>query len=82
SLESGGRDALVDEFYVRARGVGTGTRSLEAVLAELAGEGIGMVFLETEGSNFGARRFYARSGFVEEHSVRMRLDLSQYRPSM
>lgn len=75
SLESGGRDALLDEFYVRDRGRGTGS----AVLAELAdvarAAGASRVFLETERPNHAARRFYRRSGFTEEDSTWLSLVL-------
>ncbi|GAA2674780.1 MULTISPECIES: GNAT family N-acetyltransferase [Actinosynnema] len=75
SLESGGREALLDEFYVRDRGRGTGS----AVLAELVGvardAGASRVFLETERPNGAARRFYRRNGFTQEDSTWLSLVL-------
>ena len=71
SLESGGPDALLDEIYVRERGRGLGGRALEAILEDLRRRGLSRMFLETEGHNRRARRFYARHGFEEEDSVWM-----------
>lgn len=75
SLESGGRDALLDEIYVRDRGSGTGSALLEAILEDLRGRGISRISLETEQDNEGARRFYERHGFTTEESVWMSFQL-------
>jgi GNAT superfamily N-acetyltransferase len=75
SLESGGRDALLDEFYVRHRRHGHGVVLLDAVLAAAGRAGARRVFLETEVGNDGARRFYARHGFLAEDSVWMQRPL-------
>lgn len=71
SLESGGRDALLDEVYVRERGHGLGTRLLQAILDDCVTRGIGRIFLETEAPNEPARRFYSRLGFENEDSIWM-----------
>ncbi|MEE4190852.1 MAG: GNAT family N-acetyltransferase [Halieaceae bacterium] len=71
SLESGGREALLDEIYVRNRESGTGGRLLQAILADLRERGLRRMFLETERHNKRVRRFYARHGFTEEDSVWM-----------
>ncbi len=71
SIESGGRDALLDEVYVRDRGRGLGNALLARVLDDLRDRGLTRVFLETEAPNAEARRFYARHGFCEERSVWM-----------
>ena len=72
----GGRDALIDEIYVRDRGSGVGTSLLAAILDDLKGErALPRLTLETEKANEAARRFYARHGFVAEDSVWMSLDL-------
>ncbi len=71
SIESGGRDALLDEVYVRDRGRGLGGALLARVLDDLCDRGLARVFLETEAPNADARRFYARHGFCEERSVWM-----------
>jgi GNAT superfamily N-acetyltransferase len=75
SLESGGRDALLDELYVRDRGRGAGAALLEAILAAARAGGASRVFLETEEGNTAARRFYARAGFAVEGSVWMQRPL-------
>jgi RimJ/RimL family protein N-acetyltransferase len=71
SIESGGRDALLDEIYLRDRGQGIGTAALNAILADLQDRGLSRMFLETESHNRRVRRFYARSGFEQEDSVWM-----------
>lgn len=75
SLESGGRDALLDEIYVRDRGRGEGSRALQAILDDLRSRDITRIFLETENANERARRFYARNGFEIEQSVWMSADV-------
>jgi GNAT superfamily N-acetyltransferase len=65
SVEKGGRDAMVDEFFIdeayRRRGVGR--RVLERILAEARALGVVSVFLEVERGNEAARRLYAGAGF-------------------
>ena len=76
SLESGGRDALIDEIYIRDRGSGVGTSLLAAILEDVKARGLSRLVLETEKANEAARRFYSRHGFVSEDSVWMSLDLT------
>ena len=78
SLESGGREALIDEIYLRQRGEGLGSAVLEQLLPQLAERDVRCVFLETERHNAQARRFYHRLGFAEDDSIWMsrRLTLS------
>jgi GNAT superfamily N-acetyltransferase len=71
SLESGGRDCIVDEIYVRETGHGHGARLLERGLKEAVAFGARAAFLETEAPNDAARRFYARHGFEAEDSIWM-----------
>lgn len=71
SLESGGRDCILDEIYVEQRSSGTGSRLLEAAMAGAAQAGARAIFLETEAHNRRVRSFYARHGFQEEDSVWM-----------
>lgn len=71
SLESGGREALIDEIFVRERGQGLGASAMNALLTTLKAEGFTVVFLETERANHRARRFYARFGFEEDDSIWM-----------
>ena len=75
SLESGGREALIDEIYLRERGQGIGTQVLETLFNSLREIGIKKMFLETETHNARARRFYARSGFEADDSIWMSRDL-------
>lgn len=71
SLESGGRDCILDELYVEHRGGGTGGALLEAALAAAAESGATAAFLETEAPNDAARRFYSRHDFAAEDSIWM-----------
>lgn len=75
SLESGGRDALLDEIYVRDRGRGIGARAMEEVLAASAAAGATRMFLETEAHNERVRGFYRSLGFVADDSVWMSREL-------
>ena len=75
SIESGGRDALLDEIYVRERGKGLGGQLLDDVLSDLAARGLPRVFLETEAHNEAVRRFYNLHGFETEGSIWMSRDL-------
>ncbi len=75
SLESGGRDALLDEIYVRDRGHGVGSRALEELVDAARAAGASRVFLETEAHNDAVRRFYGRHRFVDERSVWMLREL-------
>jgi ribosomal protein S18 acetylase RimI-like enzyme len=76
SLESGGRDALVDELYVRQRGRGVGADALAQMLDAAAAAGARRAFLETESHNERVRAFYSRLGFRTEDSVWMSRGLS------
>ena len=65
SIEFGGRDAFIDEFYVGAseRGMGIGGRVLKEIAALLRARGIVAIHLEVDGQNERARTAYARAGF-------------------
>ncbi len=75
SIESGGRDALLDEIYMRQRGQGLGGVAFEEVLADLRQRGPTRVFLETERPNARVRNFYTRHGFTEDDSIWMSREL-------
>ncbi len=75
SIESGGRDALLDEIYVRSRGQGLGGAAFEEVLDDLRRRGLTRMFLETERPNNRVRAFYARHGFKEDDSIWMSREL-------
>ena len=76
SLESGGREALIDEIYLRRRGEGLGSKVMDALFDDMAARGVVTMFLETETHNRRARRFYARQGFVEDDSIWMSRQIS------
>lgn len=77
SLESGGREALLDEIFIRHRGRGHGSALLAAVLECAHAAEAGALFLETEGRNLRARSFYARHGFTAEDSIWMRRSVTR-----
>lgn len=66
SIEFGGRDAFVDEFFLtaRARGRGLGRQVLADVRDAVAGLGIVALHLEVARSNVRARHFYESLGFA------------------
>lgn len=65
SLEFGGRDALLDEFYVKEqhRGKGIGTQVITAIVEICRARGIRAVHLEADYVNERVHAFYKRSGF-------------------
>ena len=67
SLEFGGRDALLDEFYVREehRGHGIGTRVLTAVEELCRAKGFRALHLEADYVNARVHEFYKRNGFKD-----------------
>ena len=67
SLEYGGRDAFVDELYVRpaCRDRGIGNRLLDAMEARCLDIGIAALHLEVDHDNPDGRRLYERRGFVD-----------------
>lgn len=66
SLEYGGRDAFVDDLFVRPahRRQGLGRLGLATLLDECRGLGVRAVHLEVERDNRRARRLYADTGFA------------------
>ena len=67
SLEFQGRDAFVDELYVREafRGQGLGTRALEVAADLCRASGVRALHLEVERRNTRAQDVYRRAGFVD-----------------
>lgn len=65
SIEFRGRDAFIDEIFIREdhRGRGIGTRVLELVKGHAARLGAGALHLEADRNNRPARKAYARAGF-------------------
>jgi GNAT superfamily N-acetyltransferase len=75
SLESGGRECLLDEMYVRSPGEGLGTKVLIELIEKASAAGAAAMFLETEAHNHRARVFYGKADFALEDSVWMSLKL-------
>jgi len=71
SLEIGGVEAVLDEFYIRERGRGLGGAMIDEVVRLARQFGVRRIFLETERPNMRVRRLYARHGFVTEDSIWM-----------
>jgi ribosomal protein S18 acetylase RimI-like enzyme len=73
SLEFHGRDAFVDELYLRGRfrGRGIGTRALEAAAEVCRTSGVRALHLEVERSNTRAQAVYRRTGFVDRQHYLM-----------
>ena len=65
SLEFGGRDALLDEFYVREefRGRGIGSAALNSVEELCRAKGILAIHLEADYVNARVHEFYKRIGY-------------------
>jgi ribosomal protein S18 acetylase RimI-like enzyme len=65
SIEFGGRDAFIDEFYIdpSERGKGIGSNVLMEVSALLRKRGIVALHLEVDGENERAKSVYAKAGF-------------------
>jgi ribosomal protein S18 acetylase RimI-like enzyme len=73
SIEFRGRDAFLDEVYVRpaARGRGLARQALEVAQAACLEAGVRALHLEVRRDNQAARDLYRRSGFVERESYLM-----------
>jgi ribosomal protein S18 acetylase RimI-like enzyme len=73
SIEYRGRDAFVDELYLREsyRGRGIGTQTF--AFLEAAGRALGVraLHLEVEHHNTGAQRFYRAIGFYDQERYLM-----------
>jgi ribosomal protein S18 acetylase RimI-like enzyme len=68
SLEFHGRDAFVDELFLRDeyRGQGIGKRALRFLTEVCAAEGVSALHLEVERANTAAQAVYRKFGF-EDH---------------
>lgn len=73
SLEYRGRDALVDELYLRPayRDRGLGQRTLALVEAECCALGVHALHLEVERANIAAQAAYHRFGFFTHSRLLM-----------
>ena len=73
SLEHLGRDAFVDELYVREehRGIGIGDRAIELAVEECRRLGVRALHLEVDHVNPRARALYERVGFAAHERALM-----------
>jgi len=73
SLEFHGRDAFIDEIYIRTkhRGKGIGRRALEFVEAACRSLGVRAMHLEVERNNTKAHAVYHKIGFEDQDSYLM-----------
>lgn len=73
SLEFHGRDAFIDEFYIREtyRNQGIGKQTLEFVQTTCQTLGIKAVHLEVDRENTRAKTIYLKAGFVEHERYLM-----------
>ena len=73
SIEFGGRDAFIDEFYIEAaeRGRGIGGSVLVEINTLLRERGIVALHLEVDGTNERAKSTYARAGFSSRDKYRV-----------
>jgi ribosomal protein S18 acetylase RimI-like enzyme len=67
SLESHGRDAVIDEIYLlpEFRGQGIGTAAMQFVEAKARQLGVKRLFLEAERANLSAVALYQKLGFED-----------------
>lgn len=67
SLEYGGRDAFIDEVYIRAshRGCGIGQSALTFAEEVCRSLGVRALHLEVERTNTSAHGLYRKAGFVD-----------------
>lgn len=65
SIELGGMDGFIDEFFIRenVRGRGMGTEVLATLLPQLALAGLKALHLEAARDNHGAQKMYTKQGF-------------------
>ena len=73
SIEFGGRDAFIDEFYLTptARGQGTGRAALAMIIRETHAVGIRALHLEVAHENGSAAHLYERLGFVKREDYHL-----------
>jgi diamine N-acetyltransferase len=67
SLEYGGRDAFIDEVYIRSshRGQGIGTSALSFAEEQCRMLGVQALHLEVDRANTNAYRVYRKVGFID-----------------
>jgi GNAT superfamily N-acetyltransferase len=77
SLEYGGRDAFIDEFFIKEnfRNKGIGSQALDYVIKYSRTTGIKALHLEVKEKHKDAARLYERNGFSKRKSKFMTLKL-------
>lgn len=65
SIEFGGHDSFIDEFFIEKdhRGLGLGSNAIVRIMSELSRQGIRALSLEVSKINQQAMDFYLRCGF-------------------
>jgi GNAT superfamily N-acetyltransferase len=76
SIESGGREGLIDEIYLKERNQGLGSLLLTEVFKIAQDNEVKIIFLETELANSRVRDFYLRHGFKQDNSIWLSHSLS------
>jgi ribosomal protein S18 acetylase RimI-like enzyme len=73
SIELGGREAFIDEFYIAEpdRGKGIGRAAVQKVIASLSAHGIVALHLEVDTDNKPAQQLYAQLGFKPRGKYRV-----------
>ena len=66
SIEFGGRNAFIDEFFIResVRGRGMGSQCLQLLLPQLRDMGVKAVHMEVDQANVAAAKLYRKAGFA------------------
>jgi ribosomal protein S18 acetylase RimI-like enzyme len=80
SVEYGGRDGFIDDFYLapELRGQGLASKFLDFAIAQARLLGIRTLHLEAETDNARATRFYRRAGFEASGRALLRRRLGDY----
>lgn len=71
SIKLGGRDAVVDEFFIRekVRGKGFGSRVLAELPGEMAASGVVALHLDVDRVDDVAQRLYRKAGFSQPNPL-------------
>ncbi len=79
SMEYGGRNAVLDDFYIQAafRGAGLGKAALAEVRSFCVNQGIRAVHVETGHDNPVAQAVYRSAGFVNTNRQHLTLSLAE-----
>jgi ribosomal protein S18 acetylase RimI-like enzyme len=77
STALGARVALLEDMVVlpQFRGVGAGSKLLQAAIAHARASGCKRITLLTDGDNEAAQKFYSNHGFTASRMVPFRLKL-------